>query len=435
MEATELAIDVSPLIRSGELLAQLRASRRREAEEALTQLRIALEYAAVNRAGELDPGARMPGTEGQLALAGEGAPEIAEFAVTEFAAAYGLSQEAGRAYLGQALELGHRLPLTMAGVRNGVVPAWRARRIAAKTMCLPPLGARWVDEQIAQFAGRVGPTRLDRLVDEAIVRFDPETAAQRALDALETRHATVTVDHIVDGALSTGHLDATLDVADALDLDATLGDIAADLAESGDASPLDVRRAKALGLLARGQAPLLPHDDRPARRRRQVVLHVHLSEAALRGQGDGIANLHTHTGHPLGQITVAQVREWCGNADVTVKPVLDLLEHVVSEGYQPSGRLREIVVALNITCAFPHCDRPADNLDLDHILEYLRNGRTASDNLAPLCRGHHRAKTFADWSYVRLGPAEYLWTSPHGYRFVTDRNSTRDVSPDLRDTG
>ena len=45
-----------------------------------------------------------------LAVAGPGAPLVAEFCVAEFAAAVGLPTETGKAYLGEALELRHRLP-------------------------------------------------------------------------------------------------------------------------------------------------------------------------------------------------------------------------------------------------------------------------------------------------------------------------------------
>ena len=82
-----------------------------------------------------------------------------------------------------------------------------------------------------------------------------------------------------------------------------------------------------------------------------------------------------------------------------------------------------------------HCHRPAGSLDLDHILEHASGGKTSTDNLAPLCRRHHRAKTFTSWSYLRLGPAEHLWTSPHGYRFLTGPDGTTDLSVQLRDTG
>ena len=60
--------------------------------------------------------------------------------MAEFAAAVGLPTETGKAYLGEALELRHRLPRTWARVRSGDLPAWRARRIARATIALTPGG-------------------------------------------------------------------------------------------------------------------------------------------------------------------------------------------------------------------------------------------------------------------------------------------------------
>ena len=44
-------------------------------------------------------------------VAGPGAPLVAEFSVAEFAAAVGLSTEAGKRYVGHAVELRYRLAL------------------------------------------------------------------------------------------------------------------------------------------------------------------------------------------------------------------------------------------------------------------------------------------------------------------------------------
>src|SRR5919107_4219043 len=83
--------------------------------------------------------------EQPLAVAGPGAPLVAEFAVAEFAAAVGMPTEAGKAYLGEALELRHRLPQTWARVVAGDLAAWRARRIARVTIALSPAAASFVD--------------------------------------------------------------------------------------------------------------------------------------------------------------------------------------------------------------------------------------------------------------------------------------------------
>ena len=55
--------------------------------------------------------------------------------------------------------------------------------------------------------------------------------------------------------------------------------------------------------------------------------------------------------------------------------------------------------------------------DLDHIVAYDPDGppgQTHPDNLACLCRRHHRAKTTGLWRYTRTPDGQYLWHGPHG---------------------
>ena len=47
---------------------------------------------------------------------------------------------------------------------------------------MPAAAAQFVDRLVAAVAHRVGPTGLDRLVEEARVRFDPEAAAKLLAD-------------------------------------------------------------------------------------------------------------------------------------------------------------------------------------------------------------------------------------------------------------
>ena len=58
-----------------------------------------------------------------------------------------------------------------------------------------------------------------------------------------------------------------------------------------------------------------------------------------------------------------------------------------------------------------------------------QGGVTCTCNIAPMSRGHHRLKTQTTWTYVVLEPGSYLWTSPHGYRFLRNHEGTVDVTP------
>ena len=133
-----------------------------------------------------------------------------------------------------------------------------------------------------------------------------------------------------------------------------------------------------------------------------------------------------------GPITAEQVRAWCGNPDtqVTVKPVLDLEGHIHVNCYEASDRLKAQTELRDVTCAHPYCNRPAEKADCEHRVAHADDGPTCSCNLAPACRGHHRAKTTGGWSYVTLEPGVYLWRSPLGYEFLRDHTGTIDVTPD-----
>ena len=124
-------------------------------------------------------------------FAGPGAPLVAEFAVAELAAALGLSTEAGRGYLAEAVELRYRLPRVWSRVTDGDLAAWRARRIAAATIALSAEAAGWVDTQVAHVAHKIGAGPLGRLVEEAIARFMPDEAEKRRQPAADGRHFTI----------------------------------------------------------------------------------------------------------------------------------------------------------------------------------------------------------------------------------------------------
>ena len=223
-----------------------------------------------------------------------------------------------------------------------------------------------------------------------------------------------------------------------MDLETALADRAHELKLLGSEASLPVRRAAALGDLARLQSTLTlspaecVDDDGnqvklPARR--SVVLHVHVADAAVTGNGfdaaqHGIATL-TNLRTP---VTATQVKTWCHTAGhVTVRPVLDLNAHLHSGSYESTGDLREQTILRDQACVFPRCTRPAAGCDHEHCVPWPQ-GQTCSQNQAPMCRRHHRHKTHLGWSYETLTPGVYLWTSPNGLKTLRMPEGTFDVS-------
>ena len=146
---------------------------------------------------------------------------------------------------------------------------------------------------------------------------------------------------------------------------------------------------------------------------------------------DPVADVADTRSHVL----VGQVREWCQSSGtrVTVRPVLDLGEHLQVPGYTPSPLLRRQVELTHPECVFPHCHRPSTGCDVDHVIPHARGGPTCSCNLVPLCRRHHRYKTHAGWRLQRAGHRLLLWTSPLGRTYTVHAGHTDDRTHDVSD--
>ena len=115
-----------------------------------------------------------------------------------------------------------------------------------------------------------------------------------------------------------------------------------------------------------------------------------------------------------------------------VKPVIDLRERLETKGYTPTAAMREHVIVRDGTCVFPWCGRNARHGDIDHIVPYDhdhpdRGGPTSTNNLAALCRRHHRLKTKGRWRYRMTEPGVFDWTSPLGWTYRRDHTGSRST--------
>ena len=417
----------------------------------------------------------LPGLQSPMRLAGPGAPLVGDLAFCELATTLSMSLDAARGYVGEVTELGFRLPCLWERVQCGEVRLWRAREVARSTVRLPADGAAWVDAQLAPVIGSCSGAQVRRAVSAALHRFDPEAAEAERRLAANGQHFTFHFGDLADpqrpGSDGVVPVDGLLDAADALDLDAAVAARAAQLRTCGSEEGLDVRRARALGEIARqdqslsipagettgsggapagdpasqhaassGPSTLGPLADdpiagaplgetvppsppmEPAGRRMQLILHLNAEELTPRGALGGLGRC-ANTRTP---VSAEQIRRWCASpgARVTVLPVIDLAGHHPVEKYEVPAPTRTQVAVRDAQCAFPSCTRSSRRADLDHIVPFEASGPTCGCNLAPLCRRHHRAKTHAGWSYVMVTPGTYLWYSSAGDRYLVDGRGT-----------
>lgn len=414
---------------SRQLLNGVREETRAAIDTEVRRLQLVLQWCVLHQTD--DEGEASFGDHG-IPLAGDGAPWVAEFAVMELGAALGVSTDSAKSYIGAALEVRYRLPRIWARVVAGDLPFWRARSIADRTTTLSEAGARFVDRRVAFVAHKISYAETQRQIDEAQARFDPEAAEQARRQAAEARCFDI---HTREVSLAgTVPVSGALDLPDALALDDAVRARAAELKNLGSLESLDVRRAMALGDLARGQERLDfsggPASCAATPTAEPVILHLHLSAASVTGDPSAPSANVGRCGNTRTPVMAETIRVWCGNPEATVivKPIKDLAQHIQVGAYEVPDRLVDQDALVDHHCVFPWCARPARSCDIDHAVPYGEGGPTCSCNTAPLCRGHHRLKTHGRWTYDVLDRGTYLWHSPHGHTYRCDHTGTQSLT-------
>lgn len=88
--------------------------------------------------------------------------------------------------------------------------------------------------------------------------------------------------------------------------------------------------------------------------------------------------------------------------------------------YAFSQQLRRFITVRDMRCCFPGCNRTAEHLDIDHTIPHAEHGATHASNGKLLCREHHLAKTFTNWTDEQLLNGDILWTAPTGHSYLTE---------------
>jgi hypothetical protein len=370
---------------------------------------------------------RLPGTEHPVRLGGEGTPTVGDFAAAELGCVLRMSGGSAARLIGDALDLRHRLRGVWAAARAGQVPAYQARTIAKATRHLTLEQTGRVDEKLAPALGALPWGRLQTLLDAAIVEADPAGAEQQAAAAAQERF--VRLGRKSEHGLKLIIARAT--AGDAIWFKATIDRIAEILGKQGDTDPVEVRRSKAIGILAQpaqalqllcqhqdddwdgpaeptepDEEPAEPAEDEfgfdealsgedadltaaaaadppldaqhrslqilpspfgPQRARPRAVVYVHLSVEALTA-GTGVARVEN-----VGPILLGRLRMLLGEGcTIHLKPVIDLpAGHTPIDAYEIPASLREQLQLRYPADVFPYAAAVSRSIDLDHTIPYL----------------------------------------------------------------
>jgi hypothetical protein len=328
--------------------------------------------------------------------------------IEEIGAALGLSGAAARTKLANAEQLVVRLPETLSALSAGTISGAQATAITQTSFVLS-------DELLPAFENRVlaradeqSLTAITRSAKRAALSLDPATAQQKRQRAVADRHVRISPSE--DGM---AWLLALLPAADASAIYARL-DGAARTAAHNEVRTMDQLRADALvdGVLTSIDGKL------PAEQGRRPGINVTVSLNALLGKNaepgwlDGYGPIGADYARELAHDPTGTWRR------LITDPVSGQLLDYGSTRYRPPRHLAEHVIARDGECTFPFCTHSARRSDLDHIVPYPY-GTTSADNLQPLHRRHHNAKTEAGWRAHRDDEGDTHWTSPQGRYYRT----------------
>jgi hypothetical protein len=264
-----------------------------------------------------------------------------------------------------------------------------------------------VESQVLDRACGQTPAQLRRSTRRAVLRVDPRTAEERHDTARAQR--LLTLNPLPDGMAELRAI-TTATVADALW--SALDRAARAPVPPDDERTLDARRVDALAAAVLGPEPS----------GLRAEIRVLVPVTTLLGAADEPGELEGH-----GPLAAAQVREIAFSPEarwrrILTDPASGTVVHVGTRTYQPPAPLARFVRARDRTCRFPGCLRRAETSDLDHTIEYP-HGPTSADNLAVLCRHHHRLKHESRWSYRQV-PDGVAWTSPAGRGYLVSGEHT-----------
>lgn len=207
-------------------------------------------------------------------------------------------------------------------------------------------------------------------------------------------------------------------------------------------------------------------------------LVVHISEETL------VASSGPARAPKLQPLLAEWLDQLLAGHHITVRPVIDANHQVPSDSYECPPTMREAIEYRNPYEVFPGSTRRSSGLDLDHTIAWTPRpittgptlpapvspcggrvselpdrsrtgppeGRvdstsspggvplssirslvppagplTRPDNLGPLTRKVHRAKTHGGWSLHQPLPGHFLWQSPLGYRYLVTPSRTIDL--------
>ena len=332
---------------------------------------------------------------------------VEQAASAEIAAALRLTRKAADSEMNLALELWQRLPEVWRALCDGVIDVHRARILVDGTLHLTPGAAQEMVVGILGDTPLLTTGQLKARLRKLCIEADPHDAQDRYKHAIEDRR--VVAEPTIDGTtdlracnLPPHRVQAAM---------RRINKLARELKRNGDQRGIDQIRADVLLDLVEGSGTI--NDNRAG-----VLITVDLATLAklvdhpgdLAGYGPVAADIAR-------QVAQSQLNlrwRWAVTDPDTGLPI----DGGISRR-RPTVAQRRRTEILHPTCVHPGCRMPAIDSDVDHRIAWAETGITNTDELAPLCRFHHRIKHQTRWPYRPTPSGDFVFTSHLGHTYTT----------------
>lgn len=346
--------------------------------------------------------------------------ELATTLVVHEATAGRLIADAGR--------LTGEFPATLDALAGGAICVGRARSLLEIASIIPAERAAEFEAAALERAHRETPSAFRRRIRRLRDRIHPEPLADRQHRARDERRVCYEPAEDGMGWLSLyleaergiaimAHLDALADAQQAGPTERAATVVAGASVAGTDVTGADPRTRAQLSLdlavdllLGRHEADASPLGVVTPK------VYVTVPVLSLLGHTDEPAELDGH-----GPIDADTARRLAAHAPSFRR----ILTHPESGAYLSYGRTTYRVPAdlagyLRVRdggCRFPGCSRRASRADIDHTTDWATGGATRHDNLAHICRKHHRLKHNTGWRMLQTPGGDIRWTSPSGREY------------------
>ncbi len=379
-------------------------------------------------------------------------PDGLTTAIAELGATLCLTPAHAKKMIETGAALRYRLPKTAQFLATGRIDLPRFHDVVARTDNVDDAHLDAVDTALAAAIGAREPmslTRFRTMIDATIECVDPDGAARRRETATSRRYLGIRPHRDEPGQ---SKIDGQLPASAAAILDTRLEDMIVNI-HPDDPRTHAQQRADALTALAQG-LPTLPCDcpechtvrtraendtqNQPptpadsAALAPRPMFHIVVNLSTVLGHDDAPAFLDGH-----GLIDADTARSLLAEAKRHyIHPDHDSAARAALQYHIPK-KLAALVKAGELCCTFPGCTNKVASADVDHAKPFNHGnpkagGLTERANLRPLCRFHHRHKTFAvGWRDHQTPMGRAIFRSPGGYHFVGNAYNGRDLFPDL----